>query len=176
MLLANVCITVANATRSPCIALLFSPYFISIDNTSHLLHHADCPKGNKERLTGERSEGRLAEERGEPLDIGIKQEMDLQTKDELQVHQRMKKKEERPEEYPLMYIAATRGVLWLLPYKYTCTSTIIILTASAAGGGETLEREENREEAYQTEEEGRGEYFQIYGSDICDLVDWGGDK
>ena len=64
-----------------------------------------------ERLAGERVEEKLTGERGELLDIGAKQEMDLQTEEGLQELQGMKRKEELPEEYPLMHTASTRGVL-----------------------------------------------------------------
>ena len=67
--------------------------------------------GSDDRLAEEKSKEEIPEERGEPLDAGTNQEMDSQTKGELQVLQEMNKKEERPEEYPLMHTAATRGVL-----------------------------------------------------------------
>ena len=66
---------------------------------------------SEERLAGERSERMSVGERREPLDVVIRQEIDLQRKEELQVVQEMNRKEERPEEYPLMHTAATRGVL-----------------------------------------------------------------
>ena len=62
-------------------------------------------------LAGERSDRMSVGERREPLDVVIRQEIDLQRKEELQVVQEMNRKEERPEEYPLMHTAATRGVL-----------------------------------------------------------------
>ena len=46
-----------------------------------------------------------------PLDTGAKQETDLQAKEEMQVPQKMNRKDRRPEEYPLMHTAATSGVL-----------------------------------------------------------------
>ena len=58
-----------------------------------------------------RNEGKSARERGKPLDLEANQEMDLQTKEGLQVLQGNGRKEERPEEYPLMPTVATRGVL-----------------------------------------------------------------
>ena len=64
--------------------------------------------GSEERIAGESSERKLAGERREPLDRGTKQQLDLQTKEGLQV---LKMKEELPEEYPLVHTAATRGVL-----------------------------------------------------------------
>ena len=63
-----------------------------------------------ERLAGGRREGKLTRERGELLDVGVKQEIDLQTEEGLQELQDMKRKEERPDEYPLMHAAVTRGV------------------------------------------------------------------
>ena len=62
-------------------------------------------------LAGERSDRMSVGERREPLDVVIRQEVDLQRKEELQVVQEMNRKEERPEEYPLMHTAATGGVL-----------------------------------------------------------------
>ena len=77
---------------------------------------SDCPKGSEERLAGERSEKMSVGERREPLDVVTKQEMYLQTKEGLQVIQETKRKEERPEEYPLVHTAAKEGVLLLLLY------------------------------------------------------------
>ena len=42
--------------------------------------------------------------------------MDFQTKEGLQVLQETKRKEQKPEEYPLMHTAAKEGVLLLLLY------------------------------------------------------------
>ena len=66
---------------------------------------------SEERLAGERSERMSVGERREPLDVVTEQEMNLQRKEGLQVLQEMNRKEERPEEYPLMHTAATGGVL-----------------------------------------------------------------
>ena len=58
-----------------------------------------------------------AGERREPLDVGTKQEMYLQTKERLQVIiQETKRKEERPEECPLIHTVAKGGVLLLMLY------------------------------------------------------------
>ena len=84
-----------------CVALVFSLYFDLIDHISNLLL-SDCSVKNEEKL---------AKERGKTLDLEANQEMDLQRKEGLQVLQEMNRKEERPEEYPLMHTAATRGVL-----------------------------------------------------------------
>jgi len=65
--------------------------------------------GSEERLAGERSERMSVGERREPLDVVTK--MDLQRKEGLQVLQEMNRKEERPEEYPLMHTAAAGGVM-----------------------------------------------------------------
>ena len=81
---------------------------VIIDHISILLAASDCPMGSEERIAGESSERKLAGERREPLDIGAQGEMDLQTKEGLQV---LKIKEKLPEEYPLKPNAATRGVL-----------------------------------------------------------------
>ena len=62
-----------------------------------------------ERLAGERREGKLTGEKGEPLDMWVKQEIVLQTEEGLQELQGMQKKEERPDEYPLLHTAEIRG-------------------------------------------------------------------
>ena len=80
---------------------MWFPYLLSIY----------CLKGSEEKLAGERSESTLAGYRREPLDVWTKQEMDLQTKEGLQVLQEMNRKEEMSEEYLLMHTAATRGAL-----------------------------------------------------------------
>ena len=71
--------------------------------------------GSEERPAAEGKEriSKSAGEKREPLDLGAHQEIDSQTKEGLQVHvvQEMNRKEERPEKYPLMHTAATRGVL-----------------------------------------------------------------
>jgi len=53
-----------------------------------------------------RNEEKFAKERGKPLDLEANQEMDLQTKDGLQVLQGNSRKE-----YPQMHTAVARGVL-----------------------------------------------------------------
>ena len=63
---------------------------------------------SEEKLAGEKAERKLT---GERRDRGTKQEMDLQAREGLQVLQEMSRKEERPKAYPVMYTAATRGVL-----------------------------------------------------------------
>ena len=69
--------------------------------------------GSEERPAEERREriSKSAGEKREPLDLGAHQEIDSQTKEGLQVVQEMKRKEERPEECPLIHTVATRGVL-----------------------------------------------------------------
>ena len=67
-----------------------------------------------------RSEERLAGERGELLDRGKMQEMDLQTKEGLQVLQEMNREKKRPKGSPVMHTAATRGVL-----EYISNSIIV---------------------------------------------------
>jgi len=62
-----------------------------------------------------RNEEKFAKKRGKPLDIEANQEMDLQTKEGLQVLQGNSRKERMQEEYPQMHTAAARGVLLLLP-------------------------------------------------------------
>lgn len=64
--------------------------------------------GSGERPAGEKSERRLAGETRQPLDRRTKQE---KTKEGLQGVQKMSRKVERPEEYPVMHNSATRGVL-----------------------------------------------------------------
>lgn len=53
----------------------------------------------------------LAGERREPFGVGMKEEIDFQTKEGLQVFQGMNKKEERPEDNALIHTAATEGVV-----------------------------------------------------------------
>ena len=67
--------------------------------------------GSEERLAGERSERKLVAEGREPLDVGTEQEMASQTKEGLQALEETKRKEERPDNCPLMHTAAMRGVL-----------------------------------------------------------------
>lgn len=61
-----------------------------------------------------RSERNVAGERRKPLDVGTKQEIKLETKQELQVLQEMNRKEARQEEYPLMPTSPTRGMLYMI--------------------------------------------------------------
>ena len=66
---------------------------------------------SEERLAGKRSERKLVAERTELLELGTEQEMASQTKEGLKAQEETKRKEERPDNCPLMHTAATRGVL-----------------------------------------------------------------
>ena len=67
--------------------------------------------GSDERLAGERSERKSAAEGREPLDLGTELETDSQRKEGLQALQKAKRKEESPDDCPLMHTAAKEGVL-----------------------------------------------------------------
>ena len=67
--------------------------------------------GSEERLAGERSERNSVADGRKPLVIGTEQEMDSPTKEELQALQKAKRKEESPDNCPLMHTAAKEGVL-----------------------------------------------------------------
>ena len=81
--------------------------------------------GSEERLAGERSERKLVAEGKEPLgnDVGTEQEMDSQTKEGLQALQETKRKEESPDDCPLMHTAATRGAFCYCHIRNHTTST-----------------------------------------------------
>ena len=66
--------------------------------------------GREERLARERSERKSAADGREPLgsDVGTEQEKESPTKEGLQA---LERKEESPDDCPLMHTAATRGVL-----------------------------------------------------------------
>ena len=95
VLLANVFVTVTSNIRYLC---SFDVIFYIVPYLNPL---PDYPVRSKERL---------AEERREPLGVGTRQEMDFQTKEGLQVLQGVNRKEEKPEEYPLMHTAAKEGM------------------------------------------------------------------
>ena len=80
---------------------------------------------NEERLAEERGGRKSAQERREPPDRGITQEMSLQTNKGLQGLQEMNREEERPKESSVMHTAATRGVLKHIGSNIVSNCTIV---------------------------------------------------